>query len=68
MSVKATILIDDKEINVLWFNYEFNQRADGNGRPSNAPVFLGLQLAIETRKDLNLADWAFSPTQTKEIE
>ena len=68
MSVKTTVIIDDKEINVLWFNFAYNRRADASGNPTTAPVFLGIQLAIETRKDINLADWSFSPTQTKEIE
>ena len=67
MSVKAKIIIDEKEINVLSFSFSFNQGADYNGRPSQKPVFVGLQLAIETRKDLNLADWSFAPNQTKQI-
>lgn len=68
MSVKAKIIIDEKEINVLSFSFGFNQKADTNGRPTQKPVFLGLNLIIETRKDLNLADWAFAPNQTKQIE
>ncbi len=68
MSVKAKIIIDEKEINVLSFSFGFNQGADTNGRPSQKPIFVGLQLVIETRKDLNLADWSFAPNQTKQIE
>ncbi len=68
MSVKAKIIIDEKEINVLSFNFGFNQSADTNGRPSQKPVFAGLQLVIETRKDLNLADWSFTANQTKQLE
>ncbi|MBU2949425.1 hypothetical protein KO493_01805 [Tamlana agarivorans] len=68
MSVKAKIIIDKKEINVLWYNFKFNQEADYNGRPSQKPVFSGLQLKIETRKDLNLADWSFAPDETKQLE
>ncbi len=68
MSVKAKLIIDDKEINVLWFTFGFNQGSDISGRPSQQPRFLGLQLTIETRKDLNLAEWSFAPNQTKQLE
>ncbi|QXP58266.1 type VI secretion system tube protein TssD [Olleya sp. HaHaR_3_96] len=66
--IKAKILIDGKEINVLWFSFGFNQEAGHSGRPSQRPVFIGLKLIIETRKDLNLTGWSFSPNQTKQIE
>lgn len=66
--VKAKLIIDGKEINVLWFTFGFNQGADRSGRPSQRPVFVGLKLIIETRKDLNLAEWSFSPNQTKQLE
>ncbi len=60
MSVKAKLIIDEKEINVLWFTFGFNQGADATRRPSQKSVFAGLKLIIETRKDLNLADWSFA--------
>ncbi|MDC1162544.1 type VI secretion system tube protein TssD [Tenacibaculum sp.] len=66
--VKAKLIIDRKEINVLWFTFGFNQGADYSGRPSQRPIFVGLKLIIEIRKDLNLAEWSFSPNQTKQIE
>ncbi len=68
MSVEAKLIIDEKEINVLRFSFGFHQVADTNGRPSQKPVFVGLKLIIETRKDLNLADWSFDPNQTKQLE
>ncbi len=68
MSVKAKIIIDDKEINVLQFSFGFKQGVDTNGRPSQKPIFVGLQLAIEARKDLDLADWSFASNQTKQLE
>jgi len=68
MSVKAKIIIDDEEINALWFSYGYQRHADVNGRPTTKGVFLGLRLAIESRKTLNLAHWAFAPNLTKEIE
>lgn len=39
--VKAKLIIDGKEINVLWFTFGFNQGADISGRPSQRPVFVG---------------------------
>ncbi len=66
--VKAKLIIDEKELNVLWFNFGFNQNPDHNGRPLKKPVFAGLELIIETQKDLNFADWSFSINQTKHIE
>ncbi len=68
MSVKAKILIDDYEINVLSFGFGFNQGTDTNNRPTKKSVFVGLQLEIETIRDLNLADWAFNSNQTKQLE
>jgi len=68
MSVQAKIIIDDEEINALWFSYGYQRHADVNGRPTTKGVFLGLRLAIESRKTLNLAHWAFAPNLTKEIE
>lgn len=68
MSVKAKLIIDDMEVNILWFTFGFNQGADISGRPSQRPRFVGLKLIIETRKDLNLAEWSFSPNEKKQIE
>ena len=64
---KSNIIIDGKEVNVRWFTINFNQGANPNGRPSQKPIFIGFKLIIETRKDLNLTDWAFSSRQTKQI-
>lgn len=65
MSVSAKLIIDNKEVNVLRFDFGFNQKADINGRPSQNSVFLGLNLLIESRRDLNLADWSFAKDQKK---
>jgi len=68
MSVKAKMIIDDEEINALWFSFGYQRHADVNGRPTTKGVFLGLRVAIESRRTLNLAYWAFAPNLTKEIE
>ena len=68
MSVQAKIIIDDEEINALWFSFGYQRHADVNGRPTTKGVFLGLRVAIESRRTLNLAYWAFAPNLTKEIE
>lgn len=66
--VRAKLIIDGKEINVLWYAFSFSQGADRSGRPSQRPIFNGIRLIIETRKDINFADWAFAPNQAKQIE
>ncbi len=66
--VRAKLIIDGKEINVLWFTFGVNQGTDTSGRPSQKPVFIGLKLIIETQRDLNLADWSFAANQTKQLE
>ena len=68
MSVKAKLIIDELEINILSFSFGFNQGSDTTGRVAQKPLFLGLQLKIETRKDLNLAEWAFALDETKQLE
>ncbi len=68
MGVKAKLIIDEMEINLLEFSFGFDQGADRTGRPAQKPLFLGLQLKIETRKDLNLADWSFATNEIKQIE
>ncbi|WP_346881593.1 type VI secretion system tube protein TssD [uncultured Algibacter sp.] len=68
MSIQAKLLIDDIEVNVLRFHLEFNQQSDINGRPLTKPVFNGLSIIIETRKDLDFTDWATAPNQTKQLE
>ncbi len=65
--VKATLIIDGKEVNALLFTIRFNQGANPNGRPSQTPIFLGFKLIIETRKDINLTEWSFSSRQTKQL-
>ena len=66
--IKAKLIVDDKEINVLRFNLSFKQGADKTGRPSQIPIFQNLNLTVETRKDINFTEWASSENQTKQIE
>jgi len=68
MSFKAQVIIDNKIINVLWYTFEFNRYADASGKPTSAGIFRGLTIAIETRKTINFAEWAFSSTERKNIE
>ena len=68
MSVKAIIIIDEKEINVLEFSFGFDRGADSTGRPNQKALFLGLELQIESRKDVNLLDWSIDPSLSKQLE
>ena len=68
MSVKAILIIDDIEVNVLSFDFAYNKQADISGRPTSKSIFNGLSIAIESREQLNLADWAIAQDETKQIE
>ncbi len=68
MSILAKLLIDNVEVDVRRFQFEFHQEADINGRPNKKTTFNGLKLEIESRRDLNLADWSFAKDQKKKIE
>ncbi len=68
MSVQAKVIIDHQEINLLYYDYGFNQKTDISGRPCTKPVFVGLTIEIESRRDIEFAEWAFAANQTKQIE
>ncbi len=68
MSFKAVLIVDEKEVNVLQFSFDFDQKADVTGRPSHKTIFTGLKLKIETRKDLDLIEWSIAPDQPKQLE
>lgn len=68
MSFRAKIIIDDIEVNVLRFNFRFKQGANENGHPCEIPTFRGLEVLIESRSDLNLAEWSFAPDMAKQVE
>ena len=63
--VKA--IIDGKVINVLKFSYEFNQASDVSGRPSQQPLFGGISLTVEARKDIKFIEWMIARNLTKQI-
>lgn len=65
MSVKAKLLIDDLEVNVLRYSFRFKRGADEVGHPCERSIFAGLEVLIESRSDLNLADWSFAPDMSK---
>lgn len=66
--VKAKLIIEGMEVNVLWFAFGFNQNADRNGRPTEKPVFTSLNVIIESQRGVNLADWSFASDQTRQLE
>lgn len=68
MSIQAKLIIDEKELNLLHFNFSFSQTANDIGRPSGQPTFNGLIATIESQKDSNVAEWSISKGETKQIE
>ncbi|MCF6350195.1 MAG: hypothetical protein L3J23_04075 [Flavobacteriaceae bacterium] len=68
MSIKATLHIDDKKLNVLYYYYDFYQPTDANNRPSGKPVFQGIRIVLETQQDLSLEEWAAAANQKKQLE
>lgn len=69
MSVKAVLTIDDDiEINILSYRFSYQKQADINGRPTNKAVFNGVHFVIESRKGLNLADWATAQNEKKQLK
>ncbi|WP_158976035.1 type VI secretion system tube protein TssD [Cellulophaga sp. L1A9] len=66
--VKAKLLIDGLDINVLKFTYRFNQQLDPYGQPHQEPVFLGITLTVESQTNLNLGSWSADPDLTKQLE
>jgi len=65
MAVKAKLLIDEKEYNILTFSLLFNQGADVTGRPSQRTVFKGVNITLETRKDTNFHEWMIQGNMPK---
>ena len=68
MGIKAKLIIDDLEINILKFSYDFNQASDVSGRPSQRVLFDGLTLTIETQKEVSLVEWMVAKNLTKQIQ
>lgn len=68
MSFNAKLLIDEKEITILYFSLDFSQGSDVTGRPSQKPVFNKLVLTLETRKDINFYDWMLAKKLGKAIK
>ncbi|MCF6350613.1 MAG: hypothetical protein L3J23_06220 [Flavobacteriaceae bacterium] len=68
MSIKTTLHIDDKKINVLSYYYEFYQPTDANNRPSGKPIFQGVHIVLETQQDLSLEEWATAANQKKQLK
>lgn len=65
--IKTKLIIDEKEINVLYYNFELKRTSDETGLPTEITVFDRLKLIIEARKDLDLDVWAHTANQTKQL-
>ena len=65
MSFKATLLIEDRELNVLHCKYEISQMTDHKGKPSARPKGGIISILVESDSKTFLFDWATSETQVK---
>lgn len=65
MSFKATLHIEDQELNVLHCKYEIFQKTDHKGKPSARPKGGTISVLVESDSKAFLFDWATSETQTK---
>ncbi|WP_103068054.1 type VI secretion system tube protein TssD [Aquimarina sediminis] len=64
MAIIAKFYIGDKAYNVLQAGYEFSQRSDETGRPTNyRSAFKGLTMMIESTHDNYFFDMATHPTK-----
>ena len=67
MSIQAKLHIDDQEIKIIRFRYDFDQPTDVNGRPLGKPILRGLWAVVETQKALSLEEWAMASNQKKQL-
>lgn len=65
MSFKATLNIEDQELNVLKCKYEISQATDHKGKPSARPRGGVISVLVESDAQTFLFDWATSETQIK---
>lgn len=65
MSFKATLHIEDQELNVLQCKYEISQVTDHKGKPSARPRGGIINVLVESDSKTFLFDWATSETQIK---
>ncbi|WP_299223082.1 type VI secretion system tube protein TssD [uncultured Aquimarina sp.] len=68
MAIQAKFYIDDVEINVLESSFSFKQNSDNTGRPTSKPIYVGLYLVVETRKDFNFMELTINPDRSKQLE
>lgn len=66
--MKAILIIDDIEVNIIVYSLAFSQGSDVTGRPSQKPVFKNLMVTVESRKDLTFYEWMLERNLAKNFE
>jgi len=68
MSILAKLYIEDREINILKFNYSFNQKASVTGLPSAKPTGGRFDIVFESTKDNLFFEWMVSNNSIKNLK
>jgi len=68
MSILAKLYIEDREINILKFNYSFNQKASITGLPSSKPTGGRFDIVFESTKDNLFFEWMVSNNSIKNLK
>ncbi|WP_428740516.1 type VI secretion system tube protein TssD [Tenacibaculum sp.] len=65
---KTFLLINNREIEVLAYDFDFNKNIDTSGKPTNSTEFTGLDIDIESTQNTDLEEWASRENSIKQIE
>ncbi len=68
MAIQAKLYLDDKEINVIACNFSYKQETDHTGRPTNKPRYMGMEMVVEVRKDVDFMELTIAPDMKKQLE
>ena len=66
MSFKASLEIDGNSYKIINCNFNFTQPMGNNLKPNGNPLGGLLNVTLNMGRNLELAHWMFSPTQTKD--
>lgn len=68
MSFLAKLTIEEEEMNVLECSFEFTQKVDYNGRPTELPRAGLINILLESTNNTNLLAWMVLPHTYKDGE
>ncbi|WP_452223993.1 type VI secretion system tube protein TssD [Lacinutrix chionoecetis] len=68
MSIVSKLFIEDKEFNVLRFNFNFNQQHSNNGMPSSQTTGGIFNIELESTKDALFNEWMVHDKMMKNLK